>query len=202
MPLLSRSMSARIWIVIPTYDEVTTLDRIITATHSELAKLEVGGCHILVVDDNSPDGTGELADRLAAQYDTVSVLHRPGKDGLGNAYLAGFAHALSHGAELICEMDADYSHDPAYLKDLIAAADHADLVLGSRYVRGGGTRNWGLLRRLISRGGGIYARAILGVGIRDLTGGFKCIHRRVLEGIDLSTVRAESPTARSSPATR
>jgi dolichol-phosphate mannosyltransferase len=184
-------MSERVWIVIPTYNEAANLERITTATVSELARLDVGGYRILIVDDNSPDGTGALADQLAAAHQQVCVLHRPGKNGLGHAYLVGFEHALANGAELICEMDADYSHDPAYLKDLIAAADHADLVLGSRYVPGGGVRHWGLLRRLISRGGGIYARAILRVSIRDLTGGFKCIHRRVLEGIDLPTVRAE-----------
>jgi dolichol-phosphate mannosyltransferase len=184
-------MSARVWVVIPTYNEASTLERIVVAATRELAQLQVGGHHILVVDDSSPDGTGEIADRLAAAEETVSVLHRAEKNGLGHAYLAGFEHALGHGAELICEMDADYSHDPAYLKDLISAAEHADLVLGSRYVEGGGVEHWGLLRRLISRGGGIYARAILRVDVRDLTGGFKCIHRRVLEGIDLPSVRAE-----------
>ncbi len=119
------------------------------------------------------------------------MLHRPAKGGLGQAYLAGFSRALAAGAELVIEMDADFSHDPRYLPELIAAADEADLVLGSRYVAGGGVRDWGLARRLISRGGGIYARLILGVSVRDLTGGFKCIRREVLEAIDLSTVRAE-----------
>jgi dolichol-phosphate mannosyltransferase len=184
-------MSARVWVIIPTYNEAVTLERIVTAAGRELGRLQVGGHQILIVDDNSPDGTGEIADRLAAADEAVSVLHRTEKNGLGHAYLAGFAHALAHDAELICEMDADYSHDPAYLKDLIAATEHADLVLGSRYVDGGGVKHWGLLRRLISRGGGIYARAILGVDVRDLTGGFKCFRRRVLEGIDLETVRAE-----------
>ncbi len=150
-----------------------------------------GAYRILIVDDNSPDGTGAIADSLAGELDVVEVLHRPGKDGLGQAYLAGFAHALAAGAELVIEMDADFSHDPRYLPALIAAADHADLVLGSRYVDGGGVRDWGLMRRLISRGGGIYARLILGVDVRDLTGGFKCIRREVLEAIDLATVRAE-----------
>jgi dolichol-phosphate mannosyltransferase len=143
------------------------------------------------VDDNSPDGTGQIADRLAAELPAVEVLHRPGKAGLGHAYLAGFARALADGAEFVIEMDADFSHDPRYLPHLIAAARDADLVLGSRYVEGGGVKDWGLIRRLISRGGGIYARWILGVQVHDLTGGFKCIRRRVLETIDLNSVRAE-----------
>jgi dolichol-phosphate mannosyltransferase len=144
-----------------------------------------------VVDDNSPDGTGELADALAVELDVVDVLHRPGKQGLGQAYVAGFGYALEAGAEIVMEMDADFSHDPRYLRDLWAAAERADLVLGSRYVAGGGTRNWGIVRRLISRGGSLYARTILGVRVRDLTGGFKCIHRAVLEAIDLPSLRAE-----------
>ncbi|HWF56670.1 MAG TPA: polyprenol monophosphomannose synthase [Solirubrobacteraceae bacterium] len=184
-------MSARVWVVIPTYNEADNVERIVTATDRELGQLEIGGHQILIVDDNSPDGTGELADRLAAEHSTVSVLHRAGKNGLGHAYLAGFHRALEHNAELICEMDADYSHDPAYLKDLLAAAATADLVLGSRYTAGGGVHDWGLIRRLVSRGGGLYARIILGVRVKDLTGGFKCIHRRVLEAIDLDSVRAE-----------
>jgi dolichol-phosphate mannosyltransferase len=143
------------------------------------------------VDDNSPDGTGAIADSLAAELDSVEVLHRPGKSGLGNAYRAGFAHALTAGAELLIEMDADFSHDPQYLGPLLEAASTADLVLGSRYVPGGGVRDWGLVRRAISRGGGVYARLILRVDVRDLTGGFKCIRREVLEAIDLGSVRAD-----------
>jgi dolichol-phosphate mannosyltransferase len=156
-----------------------------------LSRVAGTGYRILVVDDSSPDGTGAIADAIAKQLDVVEVLHRAQKTGLGHAYLAGFARALAAGAELVIEMDADFSHDPAYLGDLLAAAQDADLVLGSRYVAGGGVRDWGLLRRLVSRGGGIYARTILRVDIRDLTGGFKCIRREVLEAIDLESVRAE-----------
>ena len=184
-------MSAPIWLVIPTYNEAENLLNIVRAAAAELERAAPDRYRILVVDDNSPDGTGALADSLAAQCAWVEVLHRPGKSGLGQAYLAGFAHALEQGAELLIEMDADFSHDPRYLPQLLAAADHADLVLGSRYVPGGGVRDWGLLRRLISRGGGLYARVILGVEVRDLTGGFKCIRRAVLEAIDLPSVRAE-----------
>ncbi len=132
-----------------------------------------------------------LRTALAAELDYLEVLHRSAKSGLGHAYLAGFARALSGGAELVIEMDADFSHDPRYLPDLLEAAKEADLVLGSRYVSGGGVRDWGMLRRLVSRGGGLYARTILGIEVRDLTGGFKCIRRAVLEAIDLDSVRAE-----------
>jgi dolichol-phosphate mannosyltransferase len=143
---------------------------------------------VLVIDDNSPDGTGEIADRLAETDDKVHVLHRERKEGLGPAYLAGFRWALAAGAERIFEMDCDFSHDPADVPRLAAAANHADLVLGSRYVEGGGTRNWGLLRRFISRGGSLYAQALLQLGVRDLTGGFKCYRRQVLERIDLDAI--------------
>jgi dolichol-phosphate mannosyltransferase len=144
---------------------------------------------VLVIDDSSPDGTGELADRLAAELGYVDVLHRPHKEGLGPAYLAGFRRALASDAELVLEMDCDFSHDPDYLPHLIAAVEAgADLALGSRYVPGGGVRNWGLLRRVISAGGSFYARVILGVKVRDLTGGFKCYRRAVLEAIDLDAV--------------
>jgi len=146
------------------------------------------GVSVLVIDDNSPDGTGKLADRLAQELDHVVVLHRPRKEGLGPAYLAGFKRALADGAELILEMDCDFSHDPADVPRLIAAAEDADLVLGSRYVEGGSIRNWGLLRRLVSAGGSLYARAVLGVDVRDLTGGFKCYRRQVLETIDLDAI--------------
>ena len=141
------------------------------------------------MDDSSPDGTGELADRLAQDDPHVKVLHRPRKEGLGQAYLAGFELALLAGAELILEMDADFSHDPSYLPRMIEAAAEADLVLGSRYVPGGGTRNWGRLRSSVSRGGCWYARTVLGLPIRDLTGGFKCFRREVLEAVDLSRIR-------------
>jgi dolichol-phosphate mannosyltransferase len=184
-------MRARVWLVIPTYNEAPNVEGIVRAAASELQRIVPDEHRILVVDDSSPDGTGAIADMLAGELDQVEVLHRAAKNGLGHAYLDGFARALSGGAELVIEMDADFSHDPRYLGDLLAAAEDADLVLGSRYVRGGGVRNWGLLRRLVSRGGGIYARLILRVQIRDLTGGFKCIRREVLEAIDLPSVRAE-----------
>ncbi len=191
LPLRSEPMSAEIWVVIPTYNEAANLAPIVGAAIAELERAAPGNYRILVVDDNSPDGTGAIADSLAAETGTVEVVHRPVKSGLGHAYLAGFERALSGGAQLVLEMDADFSHDPRHLPELIAAAADADLVLGSRYVAGGGVRDWGLVRRMISRGGGIYARMILGVGVRDLTGGFKCIRREVLETIDLPTVRAE-----------
>jgi dolichol-phosphate mannosyltransferase len=184
-------MTATIWLVIPTYNERENLERIVGAAGAELERVAPGDYRVLIVDDNSPDGTGAIADSLANAHDWVEVLHRADKSGLGQAYLAGFTRALDAGARLLLEMDADFSHDPHYLPELIAAAEHADLVLGSRYVPGGGVRDWGLLRRLVSRGGGLYARRILGVGIRDLTGGFKCIRREVLEAIDLPSVRAE-----------
>jgi dolichol-phosphate mannosyltransferase len=177
--------------VIPTYNEAPNVQRIVRATCDELDRALGHDYRVLVVDDGSPDGTGSIADRIASAVDEVEVLHRRSKDGLGQAYLAGFSQALAGGAELVIEMDADFSHDPRYLGALIAAADDADLVLGSRYVAGGGVRDWGLVRRLISRGGGIYARAILRVNMHDLTGGFKCIRREVLEAIDLESVRAE-----------
>jgi dolichol-phosphate mannosyltransferase len=146
---------------------------------------------VLIVDDASPDGTGALADAQAeAHPGVVEVLHRPAKRGLGRAYLAGFARALDGDAALVVEMDADLSHDPADLPRLAAAAREADLVLGSRYVAGGGTRNWGLLRRFVSRGGCLYAQVLLGVRVRDLTGGFKCFRRETLEAIDLDAVAA------------
>jgi dolichol-phosphate mannosyltransferase len=183
-------MTATIWLVIPTYNERENLAKIVDAAGAELERVVPGDFRVLIVDDNSPDGTGAIADGLAEAHDWVEVLHRPGKSGLGQAYLAGFKRAMECGARLL-EMDADFSHDPAYLPELIRAADHADVVLGSRYVPGGGVRDWGLVRRLISRGGGLYARRILGVDVRDLTGGFKCIRREVLEAIDLPSVRAE-----------
>ncbi len=182
---------ARVWVVMPTYNEAANLERIVRAADAELERLAPGDHRILVVDDNSPDGTGAIADSLAVEVDAVEVLHRPGKSGLGHAYRAGFGHALAAGAELLFEMDADFSHDPQYLGAMLEAASSADLVLGSRYVPGGGVRDWGLARRAISRGGGLYARLILRVDVRDLTGGFKCIRREVLEAIDLDSVRAD-----------
>jgi len=150
------------------------------------------GVRVLVIDDNSPDGTGEIADRLAAELDFVSVLHRERKEGLGPAYLAGFKRALADGADYVLEMDCDFSHDPADVPRLLAACeDGADLALGSRYVPGGGTENWGRGRRLVSEGGSLYARVLLGVHIHDLTGGFKCYRRAVLERIDLDAIHAK-----------
>jgi dolichol-phosphate mannosyltransferase len=184
-------VSAAVWLIIPTYNEAVNLERIVTAARAELARVAAGSYRILVVDDNSPDGTGAIAATLAAACDDLEVLHRPGKAGLGQAYLAGFDHALRSGAEMVIEMDADFSHDPRYLPAMLETARSADLVLGSRYVAGGGVRDWGLARQLISRGGGLDARLVLGVGVHDLTGGFKVIHRRVLEAIDLPSVRAE-----------
>jgi dolichol-phosphate mannosyltransferase len=184
-------MEASVWIVIPTYNEAENLEPLIRSVLEVMRRCAPDRHRILVVDDNSPDGTGRVADRLANEVNAVEVLHRPAKAGLGHAYLAGFARALNGGAQFVVEMDADFSHDPHYLPDLLEAADSADLVLGSRYVDGGGVRDWGLLRRLISRGGGLYARIILRVHVQDLTGGFKCIRRQVLEAIELESVRAE-----------
>ncbi len=184
-------MPARVWIVIPTYNEAVNVEQIVHAAADELDRVRPNDYRVLIVDDASPDGTGVLADRLAEELASVEVLHRTAKAGLGSAYRDGFRRALSAGAELIVEMDADFSHDPRYLPALLAGAEEADLVLGSRYVPGGGVRDWGLVRRLISRGGGIYARLFLGVDVQDLTGGFKCIHREVLEAIELDSVRAE-----------
>jgi dolichol-phosphate mannosyltransferase len=145
---------------------------------------------VLVIDDGSPDGTGEIADRLAAELGWVSVLHRETKEGIGPAYIAGFRQVLADGAELVLEMDCDFSHDPADVPRLIAAADEADLALGSRYASGGGTANWGLVRRIVSRGGCLYAQILLGMRVRDLTGGFKCFRRATLEAIDLDALSA------------
>ena len=170
---------------LPTYNERENLEAMVRA-------LEPLGVRVLVVDDNSPDGTGEIADRLAGELDFVSVLHREQKEGLGPAYLAGFRHVLVEGAEYVLEMDCDFSHDPADVPRLLAACEAgADLALGSRYVPGGGTANWGLGRRIVSWGGSFYARVLLGVRIRDLTGGFKCYRRRVLEAIDLDAIESK-----------
>jgi len=173
----------RACVVLPTYNESENVSRIVPAILAASPALDV-----LVVDDSSPDRTGALADRLAAQDPRIRVLHRARKEGLGRAYLAGFAAALASGYGRILEMDADFSHDPTRLPVLLGT--DADLVLGSRYVRGGGTVNWGLGRRVLSRGGSLYARAILGIPVYDLTGGFKCFRRRVLEGLDLGSVRS------------
>jgi dolichol-phosphate mannosyltransferase len=175
-----------VWVILPTYNEAENLERIVGAVLEQLPPSR----RVLIADDNSPDGTGEIADRLAEADESIEVLHRERKEGLGPAYLAGFRVALAGGAERIIEMDADFSHDPSYLPKLIEATENADLVIGSRYVPGGGVTEWGPLRRFISRGGSAYARAALGLPIRDLTGGFKCFRRIVLETIDLDTIEA------------
>ena len=182
-------MSRPAWVIVPTYDEADCLAPLVAAVR---AALDGEDFRILVVDDASPDGTGEIADALAAAHPEVQVLHRPGKLGLGRAYVAGFAHALAAGAGHVIEMDADFSHDPADLPRLLAhARAGADLVLGSRYVDGGGVRNWGVRRRILSRGGCLYARAMLRVPVRDLTGGFKCFSAATLRSIDFATARSE-----------
>ena len=174
-------------VCLPTYEEAGNVERMVRALGEVL---DVRRDRVLVIDDASPDGTGAIADRLAAELPWVHVLHRPRKEGLGPAYLAGFRRALELGAELLLEVDCDFSHDPADVPRLIGAVerDGADLVLGSRYVAGGGTENWGIVRRAVSRGGSLYARLLLGVPIRDLTGGFKCFRRAVVEAIPLDAV--------------
>jgi dolichol-phosphate mannosyltransferase len=180
---------ASAWLILPTYNEAQNLEPMV---HAVLPQLTHTGATptILVVDDASPDGTGAIADRLAEELDEVRVLHRESKDGLGRAYLAGFQTALDGGADLILQMDCDFSHDPADVPRLVEAAGGADVVLGSRYVPGGGVENWALRRRIQSRGGCAYARMILRVPVRDLTGGFKCWNRRALEALDFDGVDA------------
>lgn len=175
------------WLVLPTYNEAENIERFVEAVRARLPT----GARILIVDDGSPDGTGDIADRLAERHDNVNVLHRARKEGLGPAYVAGFRRALAEGAALVLEMDSDFSHDPADLPRLLKATENADLAIGSRYVPGGTVSDWGPLRRAISRGGSAYARLVLGVRVQDLTGGFKCFRRQVLETIDLDTVEAQ-----------
>jgi dolichol-phosphate mannosyltransferase len=172
------------WVVVPTYNEADTIEPIVAAILAELPP----GRRVLVVDDGSPDGTGGIADRLAGEREDVDVLHRPGKRGLGPAYLDGFRAALRDGAELVVQMDADFSHDPAELPRLLEASGDADLVIGSRYVSGGRVMDWGPRRVAISRWGSRYARAVLGLGVHDMTSGFKCWRRATLEAIDLDSV--------------
>jgi dolichol-phosphate mannosyltransferase len=179
------------WLILPTYNEAENLYPLVRAAAVELGRAAPRGFRILIVDDRSPDGTGEVADRLADELGEVEVLHRTDKAGLGSAYIDGFRRALAGGADLVLEMDSDFSHDPGDLPRLIAASGEADLVLGSRYVTGGGVAGWGAGRRLLSRGGCRYASAVLGLEVRDLTGGFKCFRRDVLEGLDLDGVRTD-----------
>jgi dolichol-phosphate mannosyltransferase len=188
-------MSGEPWLILPTYNEAENVEAIVRAAGEVLGRAAPAGFGVLVVDDGSPDGTGRIADGLAAEHGWVQVLHRAEKNGIGPAYLAGFRHALDRGAGYVMEMDCDFSHDPADLARLLAAVERdspasADLALGSRYVPGGGVSDWGLLRRLISEGGSTYARCVLGLQIRDLTGGFKCFRREVLEAIQFDSVRS------------
>ncbi len=176
-----------VWVCVPTYNERENLAAMAARRLEVFDASEMDG-HLLVIDDGSPDGTGQIADDLAGREPRIQVLHRTEKSGLGPAYRAGFRHAMAHGAELIMEMDCDFSHDPAAVPSLVAAAQDADLVLGSRYVTGGGVADWGLVRRFISRGGSLYAQTILGVHVKDLTGGFKCFRREVLEALPLDEV--------------
>ena len=184
-------MDARLWLFLPTYNEAGNIEGLVRAAATRLEALASGDWRVLVVDDASPDGTGEIADRLAEEIDGVEVLHRAGKEGLGRAYLAGFAHAVEGGAEHVIVMDADFSHDPAHLPAMLEAARHSDLVLGSRYVDGGSIADWPPLRRLLSRFGSAYARRMLGVQVHDLTSGFRCVSRRVLLTVEPSTLRAQ-----------
>jgi dolichol-phosphate mannosyltransferase len=179
-----------VWVVLPTYNERENLAPLVSRVRAALGQAAPDH-RVLIVDDSSPDGTGELADELAERDEHVQVLHRTRKEGLGQAYLAGFRIALGEGAALIFEMDADFSHDPAHLPAMVDAAREADLVLGSRYVPGGRVRNWGRVRRLVSQSGCWYARKVLGVEVRDLTGGFKCFRREVLEALDLGRIRSQ-----------
>jgi dolichol-phosphate mannosyltransferase len=190
-PDVRSSAPAIPWLILPTYNEADNLGAMVSAAGAVLAQAAPEGFRILVVDDGSPDGTGEIADRLTAEHEWVRVLHRTEKSGIGPAYLAGFRHALDNGAAYLFEMDCDFSHDPADLARLLQAvrAD-ADLALGSRYAPGGGVSDWGLLRRFVSEGGSTYARWMLGLHVRDLTGGFKCFRREVLEAIHFDSVRS------------
>jgi dolichol-phosphate mannosyltransferase len=178
-------MAERFVVLLPTYNESENLPRIVPLILVQDARLEV-----LVIDDNSPDGTGRLAEEMAQTELRVHVLHRKTKEGLGRAYLAGFAWAVEKGYDLVFEMDSDFSHDPRYLRDLIAASADADLVVGSRYKKGVNVINWPMSRLLLSWFASVYARTITRLPVTDATAGFKCFHRRVLEAIPLSEVRS------------
>ncbi len=186
-------MTGQPWLILPTFNEVENLELIVAASLDVLREASPDGFHILVVDDDSPDGTGRIADRLASEHEEVLVLHRTVREGLGPAYIAGFQHALTGGAGFVFEMDSDFSHDPKDLARLLEPVrdGRADVALGSRYVAGGAVVDWGIIRRIISRGGSMYAGVVLGLSVRDLTGGFKCFRAEVLEGIDLPSVSAQ-----------
>lgn len=185
--MTQRTAGGPAWLVVPTYNEADNLEPFVRSVLESVP----AATRVLIVDDNSPDGTGRIADDLQARHEEVAVLHRHRKEGLGPAYIAGFRHALSEGAGLVLEMDSDFSHDPGQLHRLLDASADADLVIGSRYTPGGEVVDWGILRRAISRGGSAYSRIVLGLKIRDLTGGFKCFRREVLEAIDLDSVQAK-----------
>lgn len=182
-------------IVIPTYNEIDNLrpltEQIFQVVDSKAHLSDVSEVGVLIVDDNSPDGTGSLADELAKKESRIHVLHRQEKSGLGKAYVAGFAWGLKEGYDAILEMDADFSHHPQYLPEFWRLLKQHDVVIGSRYVNGGGVKNWGIVRKLISRGGSVYARALLGIPVGDLTGGFNAWRRKVLEDVDISTLQSE-----------
>ena len=177
--------------MIPTFNEAGNVEHVVRAAVAQLERAAPGNHRVLIVDDASPDGTAEIAERLATELGGIEVLRRPGKQGLGRAYLAGFEHALKGGADIVIVMDADMSHDPVYIPDLLRAARDNDLVLGSRYVPGGSIADWPRLRRLLSRAGSLYSRRLLDVRVRDLTGGFRCIRREVLEAVELPTLRSQ-----------
>jgi dolichol-phosphate mannosyltransferase len=184
-------MSGEPWLILPTYNEAENIEAIVVAAGAVLARAARDGFRVLVVDDGSPDGTGQIAEQMSGEHNWLEVLHRTEKSGIGPAYLAGFRHALEGGAGYVLEMDSDFSHDPADLARLLQAIySGADLALGSRYVPGGGVQDWSLLRRFVSEGGSTYARWVLGLSVRDLTGGFKCFRREVLEAIHFDSVRS------------
>ena len=177
-------MSKKIYIVIPTYNEAKNIEKVL----EKIFNLKIDNLSVLVIDDNSPDGTGKIVEKLKIKNSAIDIMHRPGKAGLGRAYVAGFKEALNRGADYIIQMDADLSHDPKSIPSLIAAAADNDLVIGSRYIAGGGTSNWNFARRMVSKLGNRYARFVLGLKIHDITGGFRCYCRAVLEKIDLDRV--------------